>query len=321
MPSGARDPGRCGREAQNRRRAWARTTGPHDDPRDELTRTSDRRDFRLCPGRRLSRRAEGEAQAAGGLHGARGSARDVKVFVDTAPVMEKPLAQEAGLGWQGKHTNLVSRANSARGCFSVRCSRRWRSSPTRRKRSLRRNAGAASTSARPTPSPRPTASMRGAAFPISPSSTRGISPREFREAIGNRIYGCDDCLAVCPWNKFAQTAREARFQARAELRAPPLAELARLDDAAFPRAVPRLADQAHRPRPLRAQCADRHRQFGRAALAPEAERLLDDPSPLVRAMAVWALSQILDRHSFAALANNTKGLSPNLMSRRKWAGS
>ena len=112
--------------------------------------------------------------------------------------------------------------------------------------------------------------------------------------MGNRIYGCDDCLAVCPWNKFAQAGREAKLAAREDLRAPPLAELARLDDAGIPRAVRQIAGQAHRPRPVRAQRADRDRQFRRCRRSRvEAERLLDDASPLVRGAAVWALSQLL----------------------------
>ena len=105
--------------------------------------------------------------------------------------------------------------------------------------------------------------MRGAASPISPSSTRARSRASCAPLMGNRIYGCDDCLAVCPWNKFAQAGREAKLAARDALRAPTLAELARLDDAAFRALFAKIAGQAHRPRPLRAQCADRDRQFGR----------------------------------------------------------
>ena len=112
---------------------------------------------------------------------------------------------------------------------------------------------------------------------------KGPIPHEFREAIGNRIYGCDDCLAACPWNKFAQAASEAKLAARDDLREPALAELLALDDAAFRTLLLRLAGQAHRPRPLPAQRADRRRQFGRCVRwsAPCA-RLLGDASPLVR---------------------------------------
>ena len=160
---------------------------------------------------------------------------DVKVFVDTAPVMEKPLAEAAGLGWQGKHTNLVSRdvrllALSRRDLHRLPSSRR-----RRRDRPLRLLPGLPRHLPDERLSRRPTASMRGAASPISPSSTHGPIPRELRPLIGNRIFGCDDCLAVCPWNKFAEKGRQAKLSAREDLKAPRLEELARLDDAAFRR--------------------------------------------------------------------------------------
>ena len=137
--------------------------------------------------------------------------------------------------------------------------------------------------------------MRGAAFPISRSRTRARSRTNSAKRIGNRIYGCDDCLAVCPWNKFAQAGREAKLAARAELRAPALAELARLDDAAF-RAL-------FAKSPVKRIGRDRFIRnvliaignSGDASLAVEAERLLDDASPLVRGAAVWALSQLIER--------------------------
>ena len=131
---------------------------------------------------------------------------------------------------------------------------------------------------------------------------KGPIPREFRKAIGNRIYGCDDCLAICPWNKFAQTGREAKLAARAELRAPLLAELVRLDDGAF-RAL-------FAKSPVKRIGRDRFIRnvliaignSNDAALAHEAERLLDDASPLVRGAAVWALSQLMTPDVFTALA-------------------
>ena len=158
---------------------------------------------------------------------------DIKVFVDTAAVMEKPLAEAAGLGWQGKHTNLVSRRARLL-AVPRRHLHHARSAAGRAGRAIiAAPATPASTSARPTHSRRHTGSMRGAASPISPSSTRAPIPRELRAPMGNRIYGCDDCLAVCPWNKFAQAGREIKLAAREMLRAPALAELARLDDAGF----------------------------------------------------------------------------------------
>ena len=135
---------------------------------------------------------------------------------------------------------------------------------------------------------------------------KGPIPHEFRKAIGNRIYGCDDCLAVCPWNKFAQEGREAKLAARAELRAPELAELARLDDGAF-RAL-------FAKSPVKRIGRDRFIRnvliaignSGDASLAPEAERLLDDESALVRGAAVWALSQLIAREQFDALAQRER---------------
>jgi epoxyqueuosine reductase len=130
---------------------------------------------------------------------------------------------------------------------------------------------------------------------------KGPIPREFREALGNRIYGCDDCLAVCPWNKFAAAAAEQKLQAREVLRAPSLAELSRLDDAGF-RAL-------FAKNPVKRIGRDRFVRnvlyaignSGEAALAAEAERLLNDPSPLVRGAAVWALARLLDAAGFGAL--------------------
>ena len=120
--------------------------------------------------------------------------------------------------------------------------------------------------------------MRGAASPISPSSTRATSRAELRQPIGNRVFGCDDCLAVCPWNKFAAAARETRLAVREEARSPPLAELLALDDAALPRPLRRHAGEAHGARPRRAQRPDRRRQLGRCrACIPAVERLSPTP--------------------------------------------
>src|SRR5262249_12938317 len=128
-------------------------------------------------------------------------------------------------------------------------------------------------------------------------------PREFREAIGNRIYGCDDCLAVCPWNKYAQIGRDAKFAAREALRAPALNELVRLDDAAFRAMFSKTAvKRAGRDRFVR-NVLIAIGNSGDSGLAPEAERLLGDASPLVRGAAVWARSRLLPREQFAALAN------------------
>ena len=230
---------------------------------------------------------------------------DVKVFVDTAAVMEKPLAASAGLGWQGKHTNLVSRQFGSwlfLGAIFTTLDLPADDAEARLLRQLPR-----------LPRRLPD---RGLPRALSLDARRCISyltiehkgpiPRELRPLMGNRIYGCDDCLAVCPWNKFAVAGREAKLAAREALRAPQLAELARLDDAQFRALFAKSRDQAHRPRPLRAQCAHRHRQFRRCgARRMKPKRLLDDASPLVRGAAVWALARLLPREQLVALARAT----------------
>ena len=193
---------------------------------------------------------------------------EIKVFVDTAPVMEKPLAQAAGLGWQGKHTNLVSRELGNWFFLGAIFTTLELPRDARRATTVAARAGPASTPARPARCRRPTGSMPGAASSYLTIEHDGPVDPELRPLLGNRIYGCDDCLAACPWNKFAAMAHEAGYRARAELEAPRLAELAELDDAGFRAAVQRLADQADRPQPLRAQrrlCDRQLRRPGAAA--------------------------------------------------------
>ena len=155
------------------------------------------------------------------------------MFVDTAAVMEKPLAQAAGLGWQGKHTNLVSRQFGSwlflGAIFTDVASCRAMQAEIDHCGSCRACLDICPTSA--FPAPYKLDARRCISYLTI--ENKGPIPHEFRKAIGNRIYGCDDCLAVCPWNKFAQAGHEAKLAARDELRAPELAELARLDDAAF----------------------------------------------------------------------------------------
>ena len=230
------------------------------------------------------------------------SGAEVKVFVDTAPVMEKPLAEAAGLGWQGKHTNLVSREFGSwlfLGSIFTTAELEPDSAEEDRCGSCRACLDICPTDAFPAPY-RLDARRCISYLTIE---NKGPIPLEFRAAIGNRIYGCDDCLAVCPWNKFAQTASEAKLAARDDLRAPALADLLGARRWPLPGAVFGLAGQAHRPRPFFAQRADRRRQFGRrGACRSLAAQLLADPSPLVRGAAVWALSRLLGEAEFAALA-------------------
>ena len=232
---------------------------------------------------------------------------DVKVFVDTAALMEKPLAVAAGLGWQGKHTNLVSRELGSwlfLGAILTTLELPVDEPEADHCGSCRACLDACPTDAFPAPY------RLDARRCISYLTIehKGPIPHEFRHAIGNRIYGCDDCLAVCPWNKFAQAGRETKLAARAALVAPSLAELAELDDAAF-RAM-------FSKSPVKRIGRDRFVRnvliaignSGDEALGPSAERLLSDPSPLVRGAAVWALARLAPE-GFAALAYQRNGES------------
>ncbi|HYH19181.1 MAG TPA: tRNA epoxyqueuosine(34) reductase QueG [Azospirillum sp.] len=216
---------------------------------------------------------------------------DVKVFVDTAPVMEKPLAERAGLGWQGKHTNLVSRTHGS-WLFLGEVYTTLDLPPDEpgadRCGSCRRCQDACPTDAFPAPY------QLDARRCISYLTIEHAGPiaEELRPLMGNRIYGCDDCLAVCPWNKFASRSKEAAFLPRAELTAPRLADLAQLDDAAFRQVfsgspIKRIGRERFVRNVLVAlgNCGD-------PARIPAAQALLDDPSPVVRDAARWAVDRL-----------------------------
>jgi len=226
---------------------------------------------------------------------------EVKVFVDTAAVMEKPLAQAAGLGWQGKHTNLVSREFGSwlfLGAIFTTLDLPRDEADADHCGSCQACLDICPTSA--FPAPYKLDARRCISYLTIES--KGPIPHEFRKAIGNRIYGCDDCLAVCPWNKFAQAGREVKLAARDDLRAPSLAELARLDDAAFrARFTKSPVKRIGRNRFVR-NVLIAIGNSGDGTLAREAKRLLTDDSALVRGAAVWALSQLLGRKEFSALA-------------------
>jgi len=234
------------------------------------------------------------------------SGEEVKVFIDTAAVMEKPLAQAAGVGWQGKHTNLVSREFGSwlflGAIFSA--------SDLPRDAADGDHCGSCNACQEICPTaafPAPYKLDARRCISYLTIENKGPIPHEFRKSIGNRIYGCDDCLAVCPWNKFAQTGREAKLAARDELRAASLADLARLDDTAF-RAL-------FAKSPVKRIGRDRFVRnvliaignSNDSALAVEAGRLLDDASPLVRGAAVWALSQLMGQDEFEVLAAGAIG--------------
>ena len=242
---------------------------------------------------------------------------EAKIFVDTAPVMEKPLAEAAGLGWQGKHTNLVSRefgswlflgavfttleleSGPAHDDLCGACTRCLEVCPTRA-----------------FPAPYQLDARRCIAY-LTIEHKSHIA-REFRAAIGNRVFGCDDCLAVCPWNKFAQAARDIALSARPALDAPGLAALAALDDAAF--------RTLFAGTPVKRTGRDRFVRnvliaignSGNPRLVPNAERLLGDASPLVRAMAVWALSRLLSAELFAMLRQSHRDREPDLAVLAEW---
>ena len=226
---------------------------------------------------------------------------EVKVFVDTAAVMEKPLAAKAGLGWQGKHTNLVSRQFGSwlflGAIFSTLDLPADEPEPD--------NCGScrACLDVCPTAAfPEPYRLDARRCISYLTIEHKGPIPRELRPLMGNRIYGCDDCLAVCPWNKFAVAGREAKLAARETLRAPKLAELARLDDARFRTLFAKTSiKRTGRDRFVR-NVLVAIGNSGDATLAREPERLLGDASPLVRGAAVWALSRLLPSKNFSALA-------------------
>ncbi len=217
----------------------------------------------------------------------------LKLFVDTAPVMEKPLAERAGIGWQGKHTNLVSRDFGSwlfLGEIYLSLELEPDAAEADHCGSCRRCLDACPTAAFPAPH------RLDARRCISYLTIehKGMIPVELRPLIGNRIYGCDDCLAVCPWNKFAQAAREPDFLPRGELSAPRLAALAELDDAAFRAMFAGTAvKRTGRDRFVRnVLIAIGNAPPGDRQLLAAAERCLDDVSPLVRAAAAWAFLRL-----------------------------
>ncbi len=242
---------------------------------------------------------------------------DVKVFVDTAAVLEKPLAQAAGLGWQGKHTNLVSRELGSwlfLGAIFATLDLPRDGAETDHCGSCHACLDICPTAA--FPAPYKLDARRCISYLTI--ENKGPIPSEFRTAIGNRIYGCDDCLAACPWNKFAQAGREAKLAARDELRAPELAELAQLDDAAF---------RAYFPKsPVKRIGRDRFVRnvliaignSGDAGLVDAAERRLEDMSPLVRGAAVWALAQLIQRERFETLASKAMASETDESVREEW---
>ncbi len=216
---------------------------------------------------------------------------EVKVFVDTAPLMEKPLAEKSGMGWQGKHTNLVSQDHGSWLFLGVMLTSAELESDTRGEDHC--GSCTACLDICPTKAfPEPYKLDATRCISYLTIEHKGPIPEEFREPMGNRIYGCDDCLAVCPWNKFASTAREAALFARAELKLPRLDDLAALDDIDF-RTV-------FSGSPIKRIGRDRFVRnvliaignSGDATLLSTLLKRLEDDAPIVRGAAIWALSRL-----------------------------
>ena len=243
--------------------------------------------------------------------------REIKVFIDTAPLMEKPLAQAAGLGWQGKHTNLVSRDIGSWffiGTIFTEAEIEPDAPEVDHCGSCRACLDICPTDAFPA------AYQLDARRCISYLTIEheGHIDSAFRQAMGNRIYGCDDCLAACPWNKFAEASHEMKLMARDELKAPRLAELLALDDASFralftASAIKRIGRDRFIRNVLIATG-----NSGDAALVPQVLALLDDPADIVRAMAVWALSRLMGEPAFATLRNQRINSETDAGVRHEW---
>ncbi|MBB5703105.1 epoxyqueuosine reductase [Ochrobactrum daejeonense] len=266
--------------------------GPDEDPRAILDRKDRAAISVYAQNRDYHDIVKGKLKHIASRFAARAGA-DVKVFVDTAPVMEKPLAAAAGLGWQGKHTNLVSREFGS-WVFLGSIFTTAEIPPDEAERdhcgSCRACLDACPTHAFPAPY---RIDARRCISYLTIES-KGPIPVEFRKAMGNRIYGCDDCLAACPWNKFAQAASEMKLKARDDLKAPPLADLLALDDPAF--------RTFFSGSPVKRIGRDRFIRnvliaagnSGDETLLPQIEPLLEDPAPVVRGAAIWALRQLAE---------------------------
>ncbi|MEL6921387.1 MAG: tRNA epoxyqueuosine(34) reductase QueG [Pseudomonadota bacterium] len=228
------------------------------------------------------------------------SGADVKVFVDTAPLMEKPLAQDAGLGWQGKHTNLVSRQLGS--WFFLGAILTDMDLPEDRAETDHCGQCRACLDVCPTdafPAPYRLDARRCISYLTIEHD--GMIDAELRPKMGNRIYGCDDCLAVCPWNKFAVEAHEAKLRAREDMISPPLAELLALDDAAFrKRFSGSPVKRIGRDRFVR-NCLIAAGNSADMNLVDAVVARLDDVGEPVRATAVWACAQLLEDATFQEL--------------------
>ena len=262
---------------------------------------------------------KGRLKQLGGWMASRTGA-GLKVFVDTAPLMEKPLAQQAGLGWQGKHTNLVSRDFGSwlfLGVILTEAMLTPDAPESDHCGQCRACLDVCPTAAFPAPYQ---LDARRCVSYLTIEHRGPVDP-ELRPGLGNRIYGCDDCLAVCPWNKFAQAGREQRLAARDDLAAPALAELAALDDAAFRARFARSpVKRTGRDRFLR-NVLYAIGNSGDPDLVPAARARLEDASPLVRGAAVWALGRLLPPPEIVDLARGYADAETDPDVRAEWAAA
>ena len=245
---------------------------------------------------------------------------DVKVFVDTAPVMEKPLGEAAGLGWQGKHTNLVSRELGS--WFFLGSIFTTLDLPPSGREADHCGSCRACLDSCPTeafPAPYQLDARRCISYLTIEHP--GPIPHEFRKAMGNRIYGCDDCLAACPWNKFASAANEAKLIARDDLKRPSLSCLLDLDDANFRKffsgsPIKRIGRNRFLRNVLIAAG-----NSGQPGLLPKVDELTKDPDPVVRGAAVWALRQLADEQFVSGRTASSIDAEPDESVRAEWLGN
>jgi epoxyqueuosine reductase len=255
---------------------------------------------------------------AGAIH--RELKTQVKVFVDTAPLMEKPLAARAGLGWQGKHTNLVSREFGSwlfLGCVLVAMHIETDAPEVDHCGSCRACLDVCPTKA--FPSPYKLDARRCISYLTIEHD--GPIPHEFRVPIGNRIYGCDDCLAVCPWNKFARQTSEAKLVAREELKQPSLADLARLDDASFRALFSKNPIKRIGLARFLRNVAIAIGNSGDLDLLQCGAMLAQHQLPLVRGAGVWALKQLMDTDAFMTLARSRQPTEIDPDVRLEWGNA
>ena len=245
------------------------------------------------------------------------TSEDVKVFVDTAPLMEKPLAKQAGLGWQGKHTNLVSRDFGSwlfLGAILTKADLPSDKEETDHCGSCQSCLDICPTNAFPAPYQLDA----GRCISYLTIEHDGAIPVEFREAMGNRIYGCDDCLAVCPWNKYAQETSDIKLKAREDLSAPNLEELAQFDDAQF-RAkfsgspIKRIGRNKFLRNVMIAIGNSQDQSLKELALQNS-----KDESPIVRAASIWALSRLEEAASFANMRSKALKIETDVSVIEEW---